>query len=81
MRLSFIALAFATSAFAQTPNFDILTSPAEQTTYTVGDTLPIVWTPGTSTGTVTLTLIGGLATNALNPVVVIAGMIPSFPLS
>lgn len=54
------ALAFATTAFAQTAGFDAMTTPAQNENVPAGETYTIVWQQGTyTTGTVTLSLLGG----------------------
>lgn len=68
-----LALANAAAVLAQaSAGFDVLTSPPQGSSYKAGDVLPIVWTAGKSTGTVSLELIGGAAANALNPILSIA---------
>jgi len=73
MRASFIQfLAFATVALAQTPGFDVFSEPKNQSSWKVGDVLPIAWMPSAPAGKITLTLIGGSSSSDLAPVLVIA---------
>lgn len=59
-------LAFAASAFAQTSGFDAMTTPTEDTNVVAGDVYTINWQPGTyTTGTVTLSLLGGATPSTL----------------
>jgi len=68
-------LALAATTYAQTKNFDALTSPAAGVTYKVGDNLPITWEPAGTTGNIKLELIGGSSVSDLHSVVVIADSI------
>ncbi|PMD17217.1 hypothetical protein NA56DRAFT_692130 [Hyaloscypha hepaticicola] len=80
MRVSLIQfIAFATAALAQTPGFDVFSSPNSQSSWKVGDVLPIAWTPSMPAGKITLTLIGGSSSSNLAPVLVIAQSIDSTP--
>jgi hypothetical protein len=68
MRASVLqVLALAATALAQTCGFDAFSSPPDQSTYKIGDTLPNAWTPSAPAGKITLTLIGGPAKNLLAP--------------
>jgi len=66
-------LAFASSALAQTPNFDPITSPTKDEDVKAGSTFDIVWQPSSSySGTVTLGLLGGSSPSTLSDVGTIA---------
>lgn len=75
--LVLFVLANAASVLAQTAGFDVFSLPAAQSTFSVGSILPIVWAPQTTTGTVSIELIGGSSTNNLNPITVVVSSIPS----
>ncbi|KAI0852468.1 Ser-Thr-rich glycosyl-phosphatidyl-inositol-anchored membrane family-domain-containing protein [Daldinia vernicosa] len=66
------ALAFAASAFAQTPGYAVLTSPAEGQQVASGQTFTIKWQPGSYTGAATITLLGGETSTTLLPGPVLA---------
>ncbi|KAI1468621.1 Ser-Thr-rich glycosyl-phosphatidyl-inositol-anchored membrane family-domain-containing protein [Daldinia caldariorum] len=53
------ALAFAASAFAQTPGYAVISSPAEGQQVPSGKTFTIKWDAGKDSGPVTITLLGG----------------------
>jgi hypothetical protein len=77
MRASFLqVLAFATAALAQTAGFDVFSTPVNQSSWKVGDVLPIAWAPSAPAGKITLTLIGGPSSSNLAAVIVIAGTLP-----
>lgn len=57
--LAFFVLAQSASVLAQTQFFDVLTSPPTGSNYLTGSVLPIVWTPGDSSGTISIVLNGG----------------------
>ncbi|KAI1660173.1 Ser-Thr-rich glycosyl-phosphatidyl-inositol-anchored membrane family-domain-containing protein [Daldinia decipiens] len=66
------ALAFAASAFAQTPGYAVLTSPADGQKVPSGQTFTIQWQPGQYTGPATITLLGGETPTTLTPGPVLA---------
>ncbi|KAF3055713.1 putative gpi anchored serine-threonine rich protein [Daldinia childiae] len=66
------ALAFAASAFAQTPGYAVLTSPAEGQQVASGKTFTIKWEAGQYTGPATITLLGGETPTTLTPGPVLA---------
>lgn len=70
--VALFAVVQVASVFAQTDGFDAMSSPTAQSSFAVGDTLPIVWVPGNSNGTITIELIGGASPSLLNPVAVVA---------
>ncbi|KAI1504324.1 Ser-Thr-rich glycosyl-phosphatidyl-inositol-anchored membrane family-domain-containing protein [Biscogniauxia marginata] len=53
------ALAFAASALAQTAGFAVISAPTEGDTVSSGTTKTISWAPGSGTGKVTISLLGG----------------------
>ncbi|KAI8965265.1 Ser-Thr-rich glycosyl-phosphatidyl-inositol-anchored membrane family-domain-containing protein [Daldinia sp. FL1419] len=66
------ALAFAASAFAQTPGYAALSSPAEGQQVASGKTFTIKWDAGKYSGPATITLLGGETPTTLTPGPVIA---------
>ena len=77
MHLSLVALfvlAQSVSVLAQTNGFDSLTSPPLQSSYVAGSILPIVWQPGTQTGTVSIVLNGGATPNTLNYILTVGSV-------
>ncbi len=53
-------LALASSALAQTPNFDSISKPTKDENVPAGATYTIVWQPSDAyNGTVTISLLGG----------------------
>lgn len=59
-------LAFATSVFAQTPGFDVISKPTKDEQVPAGATYEIEWAPNSNwTGTVTLSLLGGASQGTL----------------
>ncbi|KAH8675806.1 Ser-Thr-rich glycosyl-phosphatidyl-inositol-anchored membrane family-domain-containing protein [Xylariales sp. PMI_506] len=68
------ALAFAASALADTTaGFDAITAPGDGDSVPAGESYTIKWEPGTyTTGTVTISLIGGADSAHLNTVETIA---------
>ncbi|KAI1643920.1 Ser-Thr-rich glycosyl-phosphatidyl-inositol-anchored membrane family-domain-containing protein [Daldinia loculata] len=66
------ALAFAASAFAQTPGYAVLTSPADGQQVASGKTFTIKWEAGQYTGPATITLLGGETPTTLIPGPVLA---------
>lgn len=73
-------LGFVSAALAQTPDFDPFLSPVNQSTFTVGQILPISWTPTAPAGKINLTLIGGPSPSELQPIAYIACKYTSSPL-
>ncbi|KUJ08949.1 uncharacterized protein LY89DRAFT_690520, partial [Mollisia scopiformis] len=70
MYLSTIALfvlSHIASVRAQVPTegFDVLTSPPKDSNFVAGGILPIVWTAGTSSGTVSIVMNGGASPSTL----------------
>ncbi|PSS27975.1 hypothetical protein M430DRAFT_15209 [Amorphotheca resinae ATCC 22711] len=67
MRSSFCAavLALASSVVAQTPHFDVMSSPTQGQVIPAGSSFDIIWDPNSVPGTITITLIQGPASNAL----------------
>ncbi|KAI2618447.1 Ser-Thr-rich glycosyl-phosphatidyl-inositol-anchored membrane family-domain-containing protein [Hypoxylon sp. NC1633] len=61
------ALAFAASAFAQTPGYAVLTSPTEGEKVPSGSTFTIKWEAGKFTGPATISLLGGNSPTTLVP--------------
>ncbi|CZR53586.1 uncharacterized protein PAC_03466 [Phialocephala subalpina] len=70
--LAFFVLAHSASVFAQTQFFDVLTSPPTGSNYVAGSVLPIVWTPGDSTGTISIVLNGGSSPSTLELITSVA---------
>ncbi|KAI1802228.1 Ser-Thr-rich glycosyl-phosphatidyl-inositol-anchored membrane family-domain-containing protein [Daldinia bambusicola] len=66
------ALAFAASAFAQTPGYAVLSSPAEGQQVPSGKTFTIKWDAGKYSGPATITLLGGETPTTLTPGPVLA---------
>lgn len=53
-------LALASSVFAQTPGFDVISKPTKGDVVPAGSPYVITWQPSTNyTGTVTIDLLGG----------------------
>ena len=75
--LAIVALACSSSAQNPTYGFDTISSPANQTSYKVGSSLPIVWAPESVDGTVTIVLNGGSSPNSLSPVLTVACTSPN----
>lgn len=73
MKFSLVAVLAATAAsvIAQTPGFDVTSTPTQDQTIKAGSSLEIVWEPATEKGTVTITLLQGASpsTLQLGPVV------------
>jgi hypothetical protein len=66
-------LALASTVFAQTPGFDVITKPANGEVVPAGSTYVIDWTPSTNwTGPVTIDLLGGPNQGGLQPLSVLA---------
>jgi hypothetical protein len=71
MRYSFVSaaiLALVSSVFAQTANFDAITSPTQDQIVALGSPLDIVWEPGNYTAsgvTVSITLLQGQTPSTL----------------
>lgn len=60
-------LAFASVVLAQTPGFNVITSPAKGEKVPAGKTYEIVWAPDAKNpGAITIELYGGAADNLLN---------------
>ncbi|KAI5923303.1 Ser-Thr-rich glycosyl-phosphatidyl-inositol-anchored membrane family-domain-containing protein [Camillea tinctor] len=59
------ALAFAASALAQTAGFAVISAPTEGDTVSSGTTKAIQWAPGSATGKVTISLLGGASPSTL----------------
>jgi hypothetical protein len=67
------ALVAASSVVAQTPHFNVITSPAQGETLKAGSAFEIVWSPSADhAGPITITLIEGPAFNLLNKGAVVA---------
>ncbi|KAI5861720.1 Ser-Thr-rich glycosyl-phosphatidyl-inositol-anchored membrane family-domain-containing protein [Durotheca rogersii] len=69
------ALAFAASAFAQTPGYAVVTSPTEGQTVAAGQPFSIVWQAGQYTGAAQISLLGGETPTTLVPGPVIASSV------
>lgn len=75
MRFSVAAvLAFAASAFAQTPDFDPVYTPKKDETVTAGSSFTLTWDapPKYADGTISIELIGGATQNTQQPIAKIA---------
>ncbi|KAF8861476.1 hypothetical protein BDZ45DRAFT_799938 [Acephala macrosclerotiorum] len=70
--LAFLILTHSASVFAQTQFFDVLTSPPTGSNYPAGSVLPISWTPGDSTGTISIVLNGGSSPLTLQYITTVA---------
>ncbi|KAM3064929.1 hypothetical protein ACMFMG_011243 [Clarireedia jacksonii] len=69
MHYLFISAALlASSVFAQTPGFDVITSPTENKIYKVGTPLNITWVPNAVTGTIMIQLMEGATPGTLQSV-------------
>lgn len=68
-------LALATTAFAQTADFDKVTAPTPNEEIAAGSTYEVVWSvPGPYTGDVAISLIGGDTQGTQVPLADIASM-------
>ncbi|KAH7333120.1 hypothetical protein BKA65DRAFT_40222 [Rhexocercosporidium sp. MPI-PUGE-AT-0058] len=69
--VSLFVLVQSLSVLAQTAGFDSIISPPAQSSYVAGSILPIVWQPGTQTGTVSIVLTGGTTPETLSRIVTV----------
>lgn len=66
-------LAFASAVVAQTAGFDVFSKPTQGEEIPAGSNYEIEWQPSSDyTGTVTITLLGGIAPNKLDDIAVVA---------
>jgi hypothetical protein len=75
-----IVLAIISIVISQTVNFDIITSPTQNQPLLAGSLVDIVWTYSSQyAGTVSIALLMGSSSSALNPGSLLAGLTSIHP--